>query len=396
MCPRSYANEEYMIRILHSKIKNGEKVMVMTHSNEKLNEIVRGIQHMFPDKKIMYYTGDTPKEVKRKDFEDVNESWKDLDVVGFNSTCEAGISCVLPHFKNSFGFFTPSIGVAVQPTLQMVGRNRPMQVLHLHVDNKRMSLAYVKAYPVDRDGIFEKYIERYKTNGDKLPENLERDFTKDGLTIRNTSFKQVLYTINRHANASRLSFESLFLERCTASGMTVMDKVEDTCLKDMELAVVVQAMGVEEREIKALRVANAPNITYDEHQILRCNMTMDQEQQDSIEKFELSTTYGVNTCDVDAQFVLKYNNKNIMNANMRFCSIQKYGNNVHSSIERMKIVQKMEADELRQVMVVKINDFAENNDIQGAIESAMQSYHHSVPVEVSTIYLICILILINN
>jgi hypothetical protein len=389
-CPYSYADEEYMTRILHSMIEKGEKVMVLTHGKEKLDELMRGVQHKFPDKNVVYYNADTPKDVKRKDFEDVNVSWKDKDVVGFNSTCEAGISCVLPYFKNSFGFFTPSIGVAVQPTLQMVGRNRPMQVLHLHVDNKRMSLEYVKSFPIERGAIFDKYVERYKTDGDKIPENLELDFTKDGLTIGNTSFKQVIYTIQRHANASRLAFESLFIERCAASGMTIMDKVGNTCLKDMELAEVVKAMAVDEREIKALRIANAPEITHDQHQILRYSMSTTQIEQDSIAKYQLSTTYAVDVCDVDKKFVLKYNNQYAINANMRFRSIQKYGDNVHSSIEQMKIDQGTEAGELCGETLTKIYHFAAKNDVKGSIESAIQSYQHSVGVEVSAVYLICI------
>jgi hypothetical protein len=221
----------------------------VTHSKETANRIYYGIEERFPDKKVKVYTGETSAETKMEDFRDVNETWKDMDVIIYNSTCEAGISCILAEFEDVFAFFSQEI-VCVQASFQMVGRIRAMQRLHVHVYCPPQSLKYIEAHPIDRDAIFKEYTSGRRAIPDEL--KAARRFTENGWTIDGTPFGNVLYANIRHRNASKRDFKHLFFELCKASGMTLKKTVHLSIPKDKELMLAVETRGTEAREIRSV------------------------------------------------------------------------------------------------------------------------------------------------
>ena len=129
--------------------------MVVTDSKKTAIEIHFGLQHRFPDKRLLLYTGDTDAETKRKDFADVNASWAAADAVIYTSTCEAGISCTISGFEDVFAFHVGNV-IGVQPFLQMVGRNRAVKRLHAYVRENSKDGEVCEA-PLTREGIFKEY-----------------------------------------------------------------------------------------------------------------------------------------------------------------------------------------------------------------------------------------------
>lgn len=151
-----FDDDKMLLLEVHATIRSGERVVITTHSRSKAEKIQYGIEHLFPDKRLKIYTGATPGEIKAEDFRDVNETWKDVDVVIYNSTCEAGISCVIPEFENVFGFYRDDI-VSVEVTKQILGRIRCGRNIRVHVKCKSQSLAYAESLPIDRKSIFKQY-----------------------------------------------------------------------------------------------------------------------------------------------------------------------------------------------------------------------------------------------
>jgi hypothetical protein len=137
-------------------VRSGKRAAVVTHSKKTANQIYHGISEMFPKKKVKIYTGDTPAETKRDDFRDVNETWKEADVIIYNSTCEAGISCTLAEIEDVYAFFDPEI-VCVQASYQMVGRIRAMKRLHCHISRPKNSITTTSALPTTKEEVFEQY-----------------------------------------------------------------------------------------------------------------------------------------------------------------------------------------------------------------------------------------------
>jgi hypothetical protein len=242
-------DDQRLLAELHSTLRNGKKAVVVTHSKETANQISYGIEERFPDKKVKVYTGETSAETKMEDFRDVNETWRDTDVIIYNSTCEAGISCILAEFEDVFAFFSQEI-VCVQASFQMVGRIRAMQRLHVHVYCPPQSLKYIEAHPIDRDAIFKEYTSGRRAIPDEL--KVARQFTENGWTISDSPFGSVLYANIRHRNASKRDFKYLFSELCKASGMTIKNTVYLLIPKDKELTLAVETRGIEAREIRSV------------------------------------------------------------------------------------------------------------------------------------------------
>jgi hypothetical protein len=246
-CFDSYEDEQCLLEELHSTLRNGKKAVVVTHSKEKAKHICYGIQEKFPDKKVKVYTGETSAEIKTNDFRDVNETWKDSDVIIYNSTCEAGISCILGEFEDVFAFFSQEI-VCVQASFQMVGRIRAMKRLYVNVSCPTQSLKYIETYPMKKEDIFKQYMSGRRTMPDNL--RMARRFTENGWTIDETPFGNVLLANARHRNASKRAFKHLFFELCKSSGMTMQNTVRVSIPKDKNLMQAVEVRAQEAREIR--------------------------------------------------------------------------------------------------------------------------------------------------
>mmetsp|Transcript_33455 Transcript_33455/g.81601 ORF Transcript_33455/g.81601 Transcript_33455/m.81601 type:complete len:952 (-) Transcript_33455:247-3102(-) len=150
-----YEDYEFQLYRLHKTVRDGTPSVVVTHSKTIAVEIFHGLEELFPDKKVALYTGDTPQDVKAHDFRDVNVAWRDVDVVIYNSTCEAGVSCTDERFEDVFAFFSTDL-ITAQASLQMVGRIRPMKRLHLYV-KQAIGSGEDDALPLKKEDIFEDY-----------------------------------------------------------------------------------------------------------------------------------------------------------------------------------------------------------------------------------------------
>ena len=154
-CGCRYKNYDFLLGRLHECVSGGGRLVVVTDSKKTAIEIHFGLQHRFPDKRLLLYTGDTDAETKRRDFADVNASWAAADAVIYTSTCEAGISCTISGFEDVFAFHVGDV-IGVQPFLQMVGRNRAVKRLHVYISENSKDGEVCEA-PLTREGIFKEY-----------------------------------------------------------------------------------------------------------------------------------------------------------------------------------------------------------------------------------------------
>lgn len=90
----------------------------------------------FPSKKIKIYTGDNSCEKSvQEELLNVNEAWKDVDLLIYTSTILAGCSFERKHFDYGFGYFTNNT-VSAQGCFQMLQRVRDIS-----------SKTYIIAFP---------------------------------------------------------------------------------------------------------------------------------------------------------------------------------------------------------------------------------------------------------
>jgi len=77
----------------------------------------------------------------RRDFDDVNEAWANVDIFINTSTISAGCSFKLPHFTHVFGYFS-SLSTDYKTAIQMTGhvRNISTREYHIYINSRANDL----------------------------------------------------------------------------------------------------------------------------------------------------------------------------------------------------------------------------------------------------------------
>ena len=71
--------------------------------------IVHALKTDFSELQIKEYYGKSDLAEKAHDFSNVEESWKDVDLVAYTSTLKIGVSCTNPKFERAFCIFNSYI-----------------------------------------------------------------------------------------------------------------------------------------------------------------------------------------------------------------------------------------------------------------------------------------------
>lgn len=117
---------------MRNDIFNGKNIIFSSDTKSAITKIVNIVIHKL--KKLGYtldqsrykiYTVDTPEEVTKKDFENVNETWKQYLGVFYSPKILAGISFTSVHFYKHYSYQTGHLGAL--STLQQIYRARDIE-----------------------------------------------------------------------------------------------------------------------------------------------------------------------------------------------------------------------------------------------------------------------------
>ncbi len=97
-----------------------------------MQEIVRALKTDFPELRIKEYYGKSNSMEKTHDFSNVEESWKDVDLVAYTSTLKIGVSCTNPKFERAFCLFNSYIKTNAR-TNQILFRMRCIKDYICHI-----------------------------------------------------------------------------------------------------------------------------------------------------------------------------------------------------------------------------------------------------------------------
>ncbi|POG53584.1 hypothetical protein GLOIN_2v1792147 [Rhizophagus irregularis DAOM 181602=DAOM 197198] len=89
--------------------ENRTSVSLICHLRKDVQGIVRALKTDFPELRIKEYHGKSDPVEKAHDFSNVEESWKDVDLVAYTSTLKIGVSCTNPKFRRAFCLFNSYI-----------------------------------------------------------------------------------------------------------------------------------------------------------------------------------------------------------------------------------------------------------------------------------------------
>ncbi|RGB21363.1 hypothetical protein C1646_678559 [Rhizophagus diaphanus] len=114
---------EWAKRMSLLPFENRTSASLICHLRKDVQGIVRALKTDFPKLQIKEYHGKSDPVEKAQDFSNVEESWKDIDLVAYTSTLKIGVSCTNSKFKRAFCFFNSYIETNAR-TNQMLFRMR--------------------------------------------------------------------------------------------------------------------------------------------------------------------------------------------------------------------------------------------------------------------------------
>ncbi|CAB4392013.1 unnamed protein product [Rhizophagus irregularis] len=113
--------------------ENRTSISLICHLRKDVQGIVRALKTDFPELRIKEYHGKSDLEEKAHDFSNVEESWKDVDLVAYTSTLKIGVSCTNPKFERAFCLFNSYIETNAR-TNQMLFRMRCIKDYICHIE----------------------------------------------------------------------------------------------------------------------------------------------------------------------------------------------------------------------------------------------------------------------
>src|SRR3954454_20488914 len=120
---------------------------LICHLRKDIQGIICALKTDFPELRIKEYHGKSDPVEKARDFSNVEESWRDTDLVAYTSTLKIGVSCTNPKFERAFCLFNSYIETNAG-TNQMLFRMRCIKDYICHIEQRSSNV------PITEEGIF--------------------------------------------------------------------------------------------------------------------------------------------------------------------------------------------------------------------------------------------------
>ncbi len=128
--------------------ENRKSASLIYHLRKDVQGIVRALKTDFPKLRIKEYHGKSDPVEKAYDFSNVEESWRDIDLVAYTSTLKIGVSCTNPKFKRAFCLFNSYIETNAK-TNQMLFRMRCIKDYVCYIEQRSSNV------PILEKGLFQ-------------------------------------------------------------------------------------------------------------------------------------------------------------------------------------------------------------------------------------------------
>ncbi|CAI2197600.1 19154_t:CDS:2, partial [Funneliformis geosporum] len=136
--------------IIHNtyQLQKGKMFRLAPNKETDVQGIVRALKTDFSELRIKEYHGKSDLKEKAHDFSNVEESWKDLDLIAYISTLKIGVSCTNPKFEWAFCLFNSFIETNAGMN-QMLFRMRCIKDYICHIEQRSFNI------PIIEKGLFQ-------------------------------------------------------------------------------------------------------------------------------------------------------------------------------------------------------------------------------------------------
>ncbi|CAH1768321.1 13091_t:CDS:2, partial [Entrophospora sp. SA101] len=275
---------------------------LICHQRTDVQGIARALIRDFPTLRIKRYHGKSDTVEKACDFSNVEEAWKDVDLVAYTSTLKIGVSCTNPKFKRAFCLFRSDIETNAG-TNQMLFRMRCIKEYTCHIEQKASNL------PITEEGLFHWLL---KAKQECLPHELQNKgiFPDAESIIRNKDIPSVrlwvAYMLEKFR--SRRLFGWRMVDFLKKAGMIVsIIKATPKPKEDaVSLTAIVKANSSVIKAEEISDIANADILNHESAEILENKPKKTLGEIYALSRYHIADCYGISPESLTKEFITNY------------------------------------------------------------------------------------------
>ncbi|AXN90998.1 putative herpesvirus replicative-like helicase [Namao virus] len=351
-----YSGYTKWLKFLFDKIKENNRIVIASASNNKAKDIYQMAVESFPEKNIVLISKETRDTEKRRMLLDVNKEWSEIDILIYTPTVCMGVSFeVQHHFDYIFGYGC-HYSLSAQEWCQMLHRVRAPLFKQIYITIDR----YMRFDPeshVNVNTVEEIIRSSYYLTKFQLHNNI---VTKKIVFQKNGNDKQLYYpfpeeplyqaylyncteTINNRENFSYEFFKYARSKKYKIIFMPMDEDDQDGMCLVQDISLIHKAR-IKDEFIKMVKgITEAIDILNDEEMIFDKNMEFDEHTMHKINRYNMKKTYHLT--DIESQellsneeFVSRYLNKNLIKWYKNLSHIRNTDSQL--TAEKIEIMQK--------------------------------------------------------
>ncbi|CAG8656883.1 1286_t:CDS:2, partial [Paraglomus occultum] len=283
---------------------------------------------------ICHLRGDVQDPIeKSQDFSNVEEAWKDVDLVAYTSTLKIGVSCTNPKFERAFCLFKSYIETNAG-TNQMLFRMRCIKEYTCHIEQRSSNL------PIAEEGLFYWLLKAKRECLPQEPQN-RGIFPDVESIIRNKDIPTVrlwvAHTLEKFR--SRRLFGWRMVDFLKKAGMIVSIIKATPKAKDDTVTLTETVKGytsvIKAEEISDIANANILNHEMAEHLENKPKKTL--EEMYALNRYHIADCYGMSPESLTEEFITDYGKYDEMKWFRNLRKLRDAGTNNETAVEARRL-----------------------------------------------------------
>ncbi|GBC18173.1 hypothetical protein GLOIN_2v1791232 [Rhizophagus irregularis DAOM 181602=DAOM 197198] len=285
--------------------ENRTSASLICHLRKDMQGIVRTLETDFPELQIKEYHGKSDPVEKAHDFSNVEESWKDVDLVAYTSTLKIGVSCTNPKFERAFCLFNSYIETN-SGTNQMLFRMRCIKDYICHIEQRSSNV------PVTEKGLFQWLLNAKR---ECLPRELQ-----------NRGIFPDIDSIIRNKDVPTVRLEAGMI-------ISIIDPIPKSEENVVSLSQAVKANSSIVKAEEISDVSNATIVDRETAEFLENKSRKTLEEMRSLDRHHIVECYEISPESLTENFISKYGNYNHMKWFRAYKQLRDAGTNNETAVE---------------------------------------------------------------
>ncbi|PKY53665.1 hypothetical protein RhiirA4_499410 [Rhizophagus irregularis] len=302
---------------------------LICHLRKDVQGIVRALKTDFTELRIKEYHGKSDPVEKAHDFSNVEESWKDVDLVAYTSTLKIGVSCTNPKFERAFCLFNSYIETNAG-TNQMLFRMQCIKDYICHIEQRSSNV------PIIEKGLFQWLLNakrecllRELQNRGIFPDIASIIRNKDVPTVR----LWVAYMLEKFRSQRLFGWRMVDFLREAGMIISIIESGPKSNENVISLSQVVKAKCTIVKAEEISDISNATIVNHETAEILENRPRKTLEEMRSLDRYHIVDCYQIPPELLTEDFISKYGNYNHMKWFRAYKQLRDAGTNNEMAVE---------------------------------------------------------------